>query len=102
MVTLTAPITIEGLDQGVAAGGDQQPGADPVRGPAERLGQAAAREDAQDRHGGLERPEDDADAQPGPGVHPADPDADAGGEVVQAERGRHQQQGHHRAAAVRP
>ena len=85
----------DGLDHGVKAGRDQQRGADPVRSMAEGAGQAPAQQQADDRHGSLEEPEDHPDPQPGVRIDPADPDAHGGGEVRQPQRQGHQQQAEH-------
>ena len=84
------------LDDRVPARGDQQASAHPAGRLPEGGGQAVPERQAQDRHAGLEDPEHDADAHPGPGVHPGDADADRGGEVRQAQREGNQYEREHR------
>jgi hypothetical protein len=83
------------LDHRIAAGGDQQRCADPVRGVAEGSSQAAPQQQAEDGHAGFEEAEDHPHAQPGTCVNPAHPDANSGGEVGQPKRDGHEHQGKH-------
>jgi len=88
-LTVMAGRAAEGLDDGVAAGGDQQRCADPMGGLAEGGGKAAAQQQAQDGHAGLEEAEDHPNAPPGLRVNTAHPDANRGGEVRQPQGDGH-------------
>ena len=88
-------LAASGLQHGVAADGDQQPRADPVRRVPEGAGEAVAEQQAQERHPGLEYAEDHADANAGPRISTSDADAHRGSEVRQAECNSDQQEGEH-------
>jgi hypothetical protein len=91
----SSSLAADGLQHGIATGRDQQCGADPVGGTAQRLGQAVAEQQTQDRHARLEYPKDEAHAQPGASIDTCHPDADRGGEVGQAKGEGNQQESQH-------
>src|SRR5438094_293003 len=80
------------LEDGVAAGQDQDRAANVLPVATEQPRHLVAQKEAEGRHEGLEEAEGKPDSDSRLDVDPAQPDSDRAGEVAQADRNAHQQQ----------
>ncbi len=71
-----------------------------MRAAAERASKGPTDDETEDRHPPLEDPEHDRDLNPQFRVDPGEADPDGGGEVVESDRQRHEQEREHRATVV--